>query len=331
VTSSRILLLSALGAGCLTASGVGGYLAMRSTGPAAAASEAGNIRPEPAVTAAAPVAAPSTEAARTFADTERLTPEPARASSAGTRKSPLSARVETSAPAVAEPPARRTEVAPADAVARESASPVLPEPTAAAGPVVPVAEFSTSTAAKPEPPAVREVTVPRDAVIGIRLETAVSSETAVVEDRVRAEVTRDVRVDDEVVIPAGAQLEGTVTLVERGGRFKDRARIGVQFTTLVIDNARLPIRTEAIYRDGEAPTKEATSKIGASAVVGTILGAVIGGKKGAAIGGTAGAAGGTAAVMAGGRNDASIAKGAALTVRLTESVVLGVAREPNAR
>jgi hypothetical protein len=178
---------------------------------------------------------------------------------------------------------------------------------------------------------VREVTVPRDAVIGIRLETAVSSETAVVEDRVRAEVTRDVRVDDEVVIPAGAQLEGTVTLVERGGRFKDRARIGVQFTTLVIDNARLPIRTEAIYRDGEAPTKEATSKIGASAVVGTILGAVIGGKKGAAIGGTAGAAGGTAAVMASGRNDASIAKGAALTVRLTESVVLGVAREPNAR
>jgi hypothetical protein len=169
---------------------------------------------------------------------------------------------------------------------------------------------------------VRALVVPEDAVIGIRLETAVTSETAAVEDRVRARVTRDVRVDDEVAIPSGATLEGTVTLAERGGRFKDRSRIGIQFTTLVIDDARVPIRTEAIFRDGEAPTREATSKIGASAVVGTILGAVIGGKKGAAIGGTAGAAGGTAAVMAGGRNEAAIAEGASLTVRLTDPVTV---------
>jgi hypothetical protein len=89
----------------------------------------------------------------------------------------------------------------------------------------------------------------------------------------------------------------------------------------------MPIQTEAIIRDGEAPGGEATSKIGASAVVGTILGAVIGGKKGAAIGGAAGAAGGTAAVMAGGRNDAVIASGTALTVRLTSPLSITIEPE----
>jgi hypothetical protein len=143
-----------------------------------------------------------------------------------------------------------------------------------------------------------------------------------------ARVTRDVRVGELTAIPAGARLEGTVTAVERGGRFQDRARIGVRFDSVILDDAaRIPIDTETIFRQGESPTGEATSKIGASAVVGTILGAVIGGKKGAAIGGTAGAAGGTAAVMAGGRNAAVIAEGTALTVRLAGPLSVTIERE----
>jgi hypothetical protein len=190
-------------------------------------------------------------------------------------------------------------------------------------PAVPVAALPEAA-----PPATETLVVERDAVIGIRMETAVSSETAKIEDRVIARVTRDVRVDGGTAIPAGARLEGTVTLVEPGGKFRDRARIGVRFTSVVVDDAgRIPIETETIFRDGEGPTGEATSKIGASAVVGTILGAVIGGKKGAAIGGTAGAAGGTAAVMAGGRNAAVIADGTALTVRLSAPLSVTIVAE----
>ena len=96
---------------------------------------------------------------------------------------------------------------------------------------------------------------------------------------------------------------------------------------MLADNVRLPIQTETIFRDGDSPTSEATSKIGASAVVGAILGAVIGGKKGAVIGGTAGAAGGTATVAAGGRNEASIPAGSPLTVRLTSPLTVMVERQ----
>jgi hypothetical protein len=165
-------------------------------------------------------------------------------------------------------------------------------------------------------------------VIGIRLETPVSSETAKVEDRVTARVVRDVTVDGRVAVPAGSTFEGFVTEVERGGRFRERARLGVRFNTVVLaDNTRVNVSTEPIYRTGEAPTGEATSKIGAATVVGTIIGAAIGGRKGAAIGGATGAAGGTAAVMASGPNHVVLTAGTSLTVRLTEPATFRVPLE----
>jgi hypothetical protein len=212
-------------------------------------------------------------------------------------------------------------------------APVTPQPTGPAAPIeaenpspAPVAPVTEAVSAPvveaPPAPMVDERTVSAAAVIGIRLDTAVSSETAHVEDRVSARVTRDVKVDGQTAIPAGARLEGWVSLVERGGKLRDRARIGLRFSSLLIGDERIPIQTEAIYRDGDSPANEATAKIGASAVVGSILGAVIGGRKGAAVGGMAGAAGGTAAVMASGRNEASIAAGTPLTVRLTAPVTV---------
>jgi hypothetical protein len=184
-------------------------------------------------------------------------------------------------------------------------------------------------AAAPEPPAAvfDEVTIPGGSVIGFRLDSTVSSATARVEDRVTARVTRDVTVDGRVAVPAGSRLEGTITAVQPAGKLRERARIGLRFNTLVFaDNSHLPIQTEAIFRDGDPVGNEAASKIGASAVVGAILGAVIGGKKGAAIGSTAGAAGGTAAVMAADTNDAVIAAGTPLTVRLTSPSTVLVQR-----
>jgi hypothetical protein len=184
-------------------------------------------------------------------------------------------------------------------------------------------------AAAPPRATFEELTVSENGVIGIRLETPVSSDTAKIEDRVTARVTRDVTVDGRVAVPAGSTLEGVVTEVQRGGRFRERARLGVQFTTVRLsDDTRISVRTEPIYRTGDAPGTEAASRIGAGAAIGTILGAVVGGKKGAAIGGAAGAAGGTATVMASGPNHVMLVSGTALTVRLTESATFRVPVEP---
>ena len=171
--------------------------------------------------------------------------------------------------------------------------------------------------------AFEELVVSADSVIGLQTENRITSETARVEDRVEARVTREVKVGDRVAIPAGARALGSVMQVERGGKFKERARLGIRFHTLVLaDGTRLPISTETIYRDGEAPGNSTAAKVGGAAVGGAILGAILGGAKGAVIGSTAGAGAGTAVVMAGDRNAATLPAGTPMTIRLLSPVTV---------
>jgi hypothetical protein len=183
----------------------------------------------------------------------------------------------------------------------------------------PPATVSRVPAHAPGTAELEELTVKADAVIGIRLETAVAGERSRAEDVVTARITRDVRVSDRTAIPAGARLEGYVSVIAPGAGSKEPARIGLRFTTLVLDDGktRVPINIAPIFRTAESADRTA-SRVGAGAIVGAILGAVVGGKRGAVIGGTAGAAGGAAAAIATAPGDIAIPAGTSLTVRLAE-------------
>jgi hypothetical protein len=136
-----------------------------------------------------------------------------------------------------------------------------------------------------------------------------------------------VLVGDRVAIPAGTRLIGAVTLVEKGGKFKERARIAVRFHTATLrDGTSVPLSTTAIMREGESPARETAAKVGGSAVGGAILGAILGGAKGAVIGGTAGAGAGGAIVAAGDRNPATLPAGADVTVQLMSDVTITIER-----
>jgi hypothetical protein len=234
-------------------------------------------------------------------------------------------------PARPTPSPRRDQPAAAPTQAAPSPAPV-DRPTAAAVPAQQQqAEPVVETPRAPEPPPAPaapqfdEVVLPAASVIGLQVDTSLSSERARVEDRVEARVTRDVMADGRVAIPAGARVIGSVTTVERGGKMKERARLGVRFHTLVLaDGREVPLRTETIVREGDSPASESARKIGGAAVGGAILGAIMGGGKGAAIGATTGAAGGTAVVMAGDRNAATLAPGTVVTVRLSAPATLEV-------
>ncbi len=140
-------------------------------------------------------------------------------------------------------------------------------------------------------------------------------------------MTRNVTVGDRVAIPAGSRLEGNVTLVERGGKVRERGRLGIRFNTLLLaDGSRIPITTETIYREGEPLAGKSAAKITGATAGGAFLGALLGGRKGAAIGGAVGAAGGTAAVMAGSEQIVTLPAGTLLTVRLLAPVTVEVER-----
>jgi type IV secretory pathway VirB10-like protein len=224
---------------------------------------------------------------------------------------PLSPSSSSSTAAAAEQPRETTTAAPV--LVPEQPQPETPRP----------AEVVSTP---PEPQFV-EVTVPASSVIGLQLDRAISSESAKLEDRVEARVTRDVVAGGRTAIPAGARVLGSVTTVERGGKIKQQARLGVRFHTLVLANGtEIPLRSETIFRDGESPGGESARKIGGAAAGGAILGAILGGGKGAMIGGATGAGAGTAAVMAGDRNAATLRSGEIVTIRLSEPVNIDVAR-----
>jgi hypothetical protein len=168
-----------------------------------------------------------------------------------------------------------------------------------------------------------ELVVSAESVIGLQSDTTVTSERARVEDRVEARVTRDVKVGDRVAIPAGARAIGYVTQVDRGGKFKEQAKLAIRFQTIVLaDGTRLPISTAAVERSGEGKGNSTAAKMGGGAVAGTILGAILGGGKGAAIGGMAGAGAGAAAVEASDRSTATLRAGEPITVRLLSPVTV---------
>ena len=337
--TSRFISAGVLAATCVSAL-AGGYVAVRHNGtadPTPAATVHAAAVPVPAVAETEAPIGPAPAAAQSLDSVEVRTSEPIEAVAAP-RPRPV--------PAAASRPARtprpRANVPPPAAAPAPPAAPAPATPAAAAPaavyapePALPVEAPAAAPAAIPEPPpapaapvpVIEEVVVPAASVVGLQVETSLSSEHARVEDRVDARVTRDVLADGRVAIPAGSRVIGGVTLVEKGGKMKERARLGVRFHTLVLaDGTRVPLRTEAIVREGEPPSRESARKIGGAAIGGAILGAILGGGKGAAIGGAAGAGAGSAAVMAGDRNAATLPSGTIVTARLAAPVTLELER-----
>jgi hypothetical protein len=310
---------------CIMAGAGGAYFATRGSEPAdtSEVTEALLVSPDPAASAV-------DESEAIVADDTATPVAPA------TVASPSSRAVKARAAAVApREPENRV------AAARPSAAPQFdPQPAPAPSyeprvatppaldPVQPrerEPEPEPVRAAEPPEPEFEELIVSADSVVGLQVETSISSERARVEDEVLARVSRDVRVGDRVAIPAGATAHGEVTLVERGGRLKDRARLGIRFTSVVLaDGTRIPLETDTIYREGDPPSGESAAKIGGGAIGGAIIGGILGGARGAVIGGSAGAGAGTAAVLAGGRNPATLPSGTPVTVRVTKPTTVTV-------
>jgi len=335
---SRRLAFVLLALGCVTAAAGGAYVATRqnTTVPAATVAEvpgtsvpAGAAAPAPG-----PQSVAETEAA-VSSSPKAATPAPVPAAEAPERAAP-SLRVKDSAPKRPVETSSRTartpvRTAPRSAPLNGSAPTVEPQPAPAAPAPVTAIPDPPRPADPPvevaRAPQFEDVILPAASVIGLQLESTLSSERARVEDRVDARVTRDVLGAGRVAIPAGSRVLGAVTLVERGGKVKERARLGVRFHTLILaDGSEVPLQTEAIYRDGESPAGDSAKKIGVAAVGGAILGGILGGKKGAAIGGATGAAGGTAAAMAGDRSAATLRGGEIVTARLSAPATITVAR-----
>jgi hypothetical protein len=305
---------------CIGAAGAGGYIATRhNTADEAAAAPQAVVAPQVAVPQVADTAPPAVEpqAAAEPLPKTLTAPQATRATDNERR------RVQ---PAVNRPDQRKANTRTSTPDAGIVAEPIsAPAPELPSTPVADEPQIIQPHAPEPPIKTFTELIVPGDSVIGLRIDTPLSSEQARIEDRIDARVVRDVSVAGTTAIPAGSRVIGTVVIVERGGKFKESARLGIRFHTLLTpDGEEHPISTDTIFRYGDAPGNGTAAKIGGGAVAGAILGAIIGGGKGAAIGASTGAGAGTVAVATSDRSIATFPAGAEITARILAPISITV-------
>lgn len=167
------------------------------------------------------------------------------------------------------------------------------------------------------------VEVPSGTELDARLQTALNSGTAQVEDRFEATTLVDLTADGRVAIPSGSVLRGVVSSVEAATRTNRTAKMTVTFDQVTVNGRDYPIRgtvTQALEGEG---IKGDLPKAGAGAAIGGILGAVLGGGKGALLGVLIGG-GGTIAATEG--KELELPQGTVLRVRLDSPVQIQAIR-----
>ena len=173
-------------------------------------------------------------------------------------------------------------------------------------------------------PQYREMTLPAGTTLRLELTSAVASDSSRVEDAVRAELRQPVTVDGTEVLPAGTEVVGSVTNVERPGRVKGRARVSYRFNSLSHAGQQYDIATAALSHQGAATKSEDATKIAVGAGAGAAIGALLGGGDGAAKGAAIGGGAGTGVVLATCGEEVRLGPGADVTTRLTEPLTVRV-------
>lgn len=149
----------------------------------------------------------------------------------------------------------------------------------------------------PPPPA--KVTIPDGTTFSVRMIDNVDSETAQPGQEFRASLDAPIVIDDNVVVPSGADISGRVADVKSAGRFAGKSLLSVELTKLSFNGRTYGLHTNQYSREGTSRGATTAKRVGAGAAIGAIIGGIAGGGKGAAIGGTIGAGAGGGATAAG--------------------------------
>lgn len=145
-----------------------------------------------------------------------------------------------------------------------------------------------------QPPAPVTVTVPAGKVFTIRLADEVGSKISQPGQTFGGTLAKPVEVDGEVVIPAGARVEGEVVDAKAMGHFKGGALLELKLDSVRINGESMPVETSLFTETLKGKGKRTGVMAGGGAGLGALIGGLAGGGKGAAIGAVAGGGAGAA-------------------------------------
>jgi TolA-binding protein len=161
--------------------------------------------------------------------------------------------------------------------------------------------------------------VPAGTEIDVRLENAISSDTAQVEDRFTATTVADLYNGNRVLIPAGSAVRGVVTSVNKAGRVERTGKLTLAFDRVTVGGRSYPMHGTVEQALESGGYRQDAGKIGAGAGVGAIIGGILGGMKGALAGILIGGGGVVAATEG---QDVNLPAGTVLRIRLDSPVTV---------
>jgi hypothetical protein len=173
--------------------------------------------------------------------------------------------------------------------------------------------------------------LPEGTRISLQLNDQLSTKNNGEGDSFEAIVTEPVHLADRMVIPKGSVVSGSISRIQRPGRFKGKAVMTLLFQSISISgHGQVPIVASLVGVDregtrgvsnegvihGKGSAGRDIGKVLTPGLIGAGIGTVAGGGKGAGIGAGVGAAVGLATVFASRGKDIELRRGAALDISL---------------
>jgi hypothetical protein len=166
------------------------------------------------------------------------------------------------------------------------------------------------------------LTVPSGTPVTVRLQSAVTSESANAGDKFEAVLDAPLQINGKTVAPAGASVMGRVVAAEKSGHLQHPGMIQLALASISMNGKAVPVTTSSVITRGASHQKRNLGWIGGGAAGGALIGGLAGGGKGALIGSAVGAGAGTGTAYATGKKDVGFGVERRLTFRLTQPVTV---------
>jgi hypothetical protein len=189
-------------------------------------------------------------------------------------------------------PADDNQIADNTAPQQEPAAEPAPAPDGQTEPVPPPSPQPIQPPPPAPPPQPRQVEVPASSTVTIRMIDGVDSSVNNAGEIFRASLESPLVVDNEVVVPRGADIYVRLVSVTSAGRMKGKSELHLELVKAEFQGRSYPLVSSTYSLTGSSRGKNTAAKVGGGAALGAIIGAIAGGGKGAGIGAGVGAAGG---------------------------------------
>jgi outer membrane lipoprotein SlyB len=160
-----------------------------------------------------------------------------------------------------------------------------PVPSASPQPVLPPTP-------SPPPPQPRQVEVPATSILTVRMIDGIDSSVNNAGEIFHASLESPLVVDNDVVVPRGADIYVRLVSASSAGRMKGKSELHLELVKMEFQGRSYPLVSSTYSITGSSRGKNTAAKVGGGAALGAIIGAIAGGGKGAGIGAGVGAAGG---------------------------------------